>query len=72
MIEISLPGARWEVEFIADGSIDIERYESVARVKNEPGLLETIFEDSDPHEEGMRARLNAHGGDCFGDRISLG
>jgi hypothetical protein len=49
MIDISLPGARWEVEFMADGSIDIERYESVAGVENEPRLLETIFEDADPH-----------------------
>jgi hypothetical protein len=49
MIDISLPGARWDVEFMADGSIGIERYESVAGVENEPGLLETIFEDAEPH-----------------------
>ena len=49
MIDISLPGARWQVEFVADGSIDIERYESVAVVEEEPGLLETIVEDADPH-----------------------
>jgi hypothetical protein len=49
MIDISLPGARWEVEFMADGSVDIERYESVAGVEDEPGLLETIFEDAGPH-----------------------
>jgi hypothetical protein len=48
MIDISLPGWRWEVEFMADGSIDIERYRSVAGVENDPGLLETLFEDADP------------------------
>jgi hypothetical protein len=47
MIDISLPGWRWEVEFMVDGSIDIERYRSVAGVENDPGLLETLFEDAD-------------------------
>ncbi len=49
MIGISLPGWRWEVEFMGDGSIDVERYESVAGVENDPGLLETMFEDADSH-----------------------
>jgi hypothetical protein len=48
MIDISLPGWRWEVEFMADASVDIERYSSVAGVENDPGLLETLFEDADP------------------------
>ena len=47
-IDISLPGWRWEVEFMVDGSIDIERYESVAGVENDPGLLESMFEAADP------------------------
>jgi hypothetical protein len=33
---------------MVDGSIDIERYRSVAGVENDPGLLETLFEDADP------------------------
>lgn len=48
MIDISLPGWRWEVEFMVDGSIDIERYESVAGVENDPGLLERMFDAADP------------------------
>lgn len=48
MVDISLPGWRWEVEFLADGSIDIERYRSVAGVENDPGLLEALFADIDP------------------------
>jgi hypothetical protein len=45
MIDIALPGWRWEVEFMADGSIDIERYASVAGVENDLALLEEIFRD---------------------------
>ena len=45
MIDISLPGWRWEVEFMIDGSLDIERYRSVAGVERDPGLLEALFEE---------------------------
>jgi hypothetical protein len=47
MIDISLPGWRWEVEFMIDGSVDIERYKSVAGVANDQRLLEALFEDAD-------------------------
>ena len=48
MIDISLPGWHWEVEFIADGSVDVERYESVASVQSDPTLLKALFTDADP------------------------
>jgi hypothetical protein len=43
MVEIALPGWRWEVEFMADGAVEIERYQSVAGVEDQPELLEEIF-----------------------------
>jgi len=45
MVDISLPGWRWEVEFMSDGSTDIERYRSVAGVENDPDLIESLFTD---------------------------
>jgi hypothetical protein len=42
------PGWRWEVEFMIDGSVEIERYESVTGVESAPGLLEGLFADPDP------------------------
>jgi hypothetical protein len=45
MVDISLPGWRWEVEFMLDGSIEIERYQSVAGVEDDPQLLEDLFAD---------------------------
>jgi hypothetical protein len=48
MVDISLPGWRWEVEFMSDGSVEIERYESVAGVENDPELLKALFADIDP------------------------
>lgn len=45
MIDIALPGWRWEVEFMADGSLDIERYQSTGGVVNDAALIEQIFID---------------------------
>jgi hypothetical protein len=42
-IDVSVPGWRWEIEFMADGSIDIERYRSVAGVENDPKVIEDLF-----------------------------
>lgn len=44
MVDVSVPGWRWEIEFMADGSMDIERYHSRAGVENDPDLIETLFE----------------------------
>jgi hypothetical protein len=43
MVEIALPGWRWEVEFMADGTVEIERYQSVAGVEDRPELLEELL-----------------------------
>jgi hypothetical protein len=48
IVDISLPGWRWEVEFMSDGSLEIERYESVAGVENDQELLKGLFVDTDP------------------------
>ena len=47
MIDVSLPGWRWEIEFMADGSVDIERYRSVAGVENDETLLDTLIDGAD-------------------------
>lgn len=45
MIDVSVPGWRWEIEFLADGSVDVERYRSVAGVENDPSLLDELLRD---------------------------
>lgn len=42
MIDPAVPGWRWEIEFMADGSVDIERYRSVAGVETDPTLIEEL------------------------------
>jgi hypothetical protein len=48
MVTVVLPGWHWEVEFMADGSVEVERYESVAGIQGDPQLLEGLFSDADP------------------------
>jgi len=43
MVEVALPGWHWEVEFMADGAVEIERYQSLAGVEDKPTLLEDLL-----------------------------
>ena len=38
MVDVSVPGERWEVEFFPDGSIEIERYRSNGEIGSEEWL----------------------------------
>lgn len=46
MVDIAMPGWRWEVEFMLDGSTEIERYKSVTGVEDDPALLEELFAEA--------------------------
>ena len=45
MVEVALPGWRWEVEFMEDGAVEIARYRSVGGVQDQPELLEEFLKD---------------------------
>jgi hypothetical protein len=45
MVDVAVPGWRWEIEFMVDGSLDIERYQSSSGVENDPALIENLFRD---------------------------
>jgi hypothetical protein len=40
MVEVAVPGERWEVEFLADGSVDVERFVSTGDLCGEETLQE--------------------------------
>lgn len=44
MVEIAVPGQRWEVEFISDGTIEIEKFLSDGTIYSE-SELEGLFKD---------------------------
>ena len=49
MIQISVPGERWEVEFLKDGGAEVERFRSDGRIsdRSEIEVLFTKFGESE-------------------------
>ena len=47
LVEIAVPGQRWEVEYMADGTIEIEKFISTGEMfnNNEIGVLLRDFSD---------------------------
>ncbi|MBW4465647.1 MAG: conjugal transfer protein TraF [Pegethrix bostrychoides GSE-TBD4-15B] len=43
MVNIAVPGQRWEVEFFVDGSVEVERFTSAGEMSGEEALAE-LFE----------------------------
>lgn len=42
-VEVAVPGERWEIEYMADGAIEIERFRSDGRIRDQSALDE-LFE----------------------------
>ena len=40
MVELATPGDRWEIEFFADGHVEIERFRSNGSIVDESALAE--------------------------------
>ncbi len=41
-VHVAVPGQRWEIDFLTDGTVDVERFVSDGGVQDE-SLLEEIF-----------------------------
>jgi len=44
MVETAVPGERWEIEFFADGHVEVERFRSDGQIGGAE-LLETLFRE---------------------------
>ena len=42
MVSLTVPGERWEVEFLADGTVDVERFVSTGELGGEETLQELL------------------------------
>jgi hypothetical protein len=42
-VELAVPGERWEVEFYADGTVEVERFRSNGVVSPDETLLDELF-----------------------------
>jgi hypothetical protein len=43
MAQVNVPGERWEVEFLAGGEIEVERFRSGGKIEDETSL-QTLFD----------------------------
>ena len=43
MVEVAVPGERWEVEFLADGTVETERFVTEGIVRSDPGRLDELL-----------------------------
>jgi hypothetical protein len=54
MVSVALPGERWEVEFLNDGSVEIERFISQGEISGEESLNELFSRYSDPEDVSIK------------------
>ena len=50
MVQVAVPGERWEIEFLGDGTVEIERFISSGEIWGEEALhgLLTRYADHEP------------------------
>ena len=50
MVCVTVPGERWEIEFLGDGSVEVERFISNGEIYGEEALSEllTQYRDQEP------------------------
>ena len=47
MVEVAVPGERWEVEFLDDGSVEVEIFRSEGQIHDEAMLKALVSRHSD-------------------------
>ena len=50
MVNVAVPGQRWEVEFFVDGSVEVERFVSTGDITGEATLAELFDQGGDDAE----------------------
>lgn len=48
MVSVTVPGERWEVEFLDDGSVEVERFLSTSKIADAKALTDLFARFSDP------------------------
>jgi hypothetical protein len=51
MVNINVPGERWEVEFLRDGDVDVEIFRSDGAILDEPMIEQLIANHSSTSQE---------------------
>lgn len=57
MVSVAVPGERWEIEFLVDGSIEVEKFISDSEIYGEEALDELFAKYSDLEKEAESLEL---------------
>ena len=58
MINVAVPGERWEVELLSDGSIEVEKFISNGEIAGEEALSELFARYSEQEDIGVESLQN--------------
>lgn len=50
MVNVAVPGERWEIEFLSDGSIEVEKFISNGEIVGEEALNDLFARYSEPED----------------------
>ncbi|MEH2275651.1 MAG: hypothetical protein V7K40_12915 [Nostoc sp.] len=59
MVNVAVPGERWEVEFFEDGSVEVERFFSSGEINGEEVFSELFAMYSEPDRNSIKLSQNA-------------
>ncbi|MCZ6678907.1 MAG: hypothetical protein O7E52_16870 [Candidatus Poribacteria bacterium] len=59
MVVVAVPGERWEVEFLDDGSVEVERFVSSGEIETEGTLTDLFTIYAVEHDAAQDAELTA-------------
>jgi hypothetical protein len=54
-VVITVPGQRWEVDFLADGDVDVEKFVSNGEIDDESALEELFAKFAEPRDSELQA-----------------
>ena len=58
MITVAIPGERWEVDFLSDGSVEVERFISNGEILGEEALSELFPKNTEQDKPAIGALKN--------------
>lgn len=58
MVTVAVPGERWEVEFLSDGAVDVEKFISKGEIAGEEALSELFARYSEQEELAVESPQN--------------
>jgi hypothetical protein len=55
LVSVAVPGERWEVEFLADGSVEVEQFVSRGEIAGQEALTELVTRYGEPEQNEAEA-----------------